>query len=103
MPRTTVSELSEKLAILRNAFVQHEHEMRRLNAEIREVKGKIAPIQQEQFNQKLVDILDQLTQEMERQRRGSGLSNLAGIRGDIMRLIQQLWRTERPSARPVSM
>lgn len=41
---------------------------------------------QMEFNQKVVDVLDQLAQEMGRQRKGSTLSNLAGVERDVRSL-----------------
>jgi hypothetical protein len=49
---------------------------------------------QREFNQKVVDILDQLAQDVARLRRGSTVSNMGGIQTDIFKLKEQLIRDE---------
>jgi len=51
-------------------------------------------IDQREFNQQIVDILDQMVQEIERQRAGKTLSNLEGIRHSVRKLINKLAKDE---------
>ena len=50
---------------------------------------------QQAFNQQVVDVLDQLVQELERQRAGKILSNMAGIKQGILQLINNVSRAEK--------
>jgi hypothetical protein len=51
-------------------------------------------IDQREFNQQVVDILDQMVQEIERQRAGKTLSNLEGIRHSVYKLVNKLAKDE---------
>ena len=58
---------------------------------------------QQAFNQQVVDVLDQLVQELERQRAGKTLSNMAGIKQGILQLINNISRAEKLNVVPLDI
>lgn len=55
---------------------------------------------QQRFNQQVTDVLDQMAQEMTRQREGKTLSNLEGIRQTIWNLVKEVERDEELNPNP---
>lgn len=55
---------------------------------------------QQRFNQQVVDVLDQLVQELDRQRAGKTLSNLAGIKTSVLQMVKNVEREEALNPRP---
>lgn len=58
---------------------------------------------QQRFNQQIVDVLDQLVQELDRQRAGKTLSNLAGIKQSILQMVKNVEREEALNPRPANL
>lgn len=50
----------------------------------------MAQFDQMVFNQQVVDVLDQMLQELRRQREGKTLSNIGGIHDQVLRLVSIL-------------
>lgn len=58
---------------------------------------------QQRFNQQVVDVLDQMVQELDRQRAGKKLSNLAGIKTSILQLISSVERAQSLLPHPIQI
>lgn len=55
---------------------------------------------QQRFNQQVVDVLDQIVQELDRQRAGKALSNLAGIKTAVLQMVKNVEREELLNRKP---
>ncbi len=67
------------------------------------MRGKTMIFDQQAFNQQVVDVLDQLVQELDRQRQGKTLSNMAGIKQGVLQLINNVCRAEKIQPQSISI